>query len=131
MPVLDASVAVAYFSGGEPAERAEERIEAEPRAFHAPHLIDAEVGNALRGLVLKRTIAPEDAKASLDDLVELPIVRCPHTWLLDRAWALRASFSFYDALYLALAQELEVGLLTLDARMARAAAKLAIEVELL
>jgi predicted nucleic acid-binding protein len=131
MPVLDAAVVVAYLSGGEPAERAEERIAAERRALYAPHLIDAEVGHALRAMVLRRSLDPHDAKASLADLAELPILRCPHTWLLDRAWELRGSFSFYDALYLALAQELEVALLTLDARMARAAAKLAVEVELL
>jgi predicted nucleic acid-binding protein len=36
------------------------------------------------------------------------------------AWALRENFSFYDALYVALAQSLSVPLLTGDGRLSRA-----------
>lgn len=131
MPVLDASVLVEYVSNGESADRARERIAANLRALYSPHLIDAEVGHALRSMAARGEIDAVDGQLALVDLADLPIQRYPHTWLLDRAWELRESFSFYDALYLALAQELEIGLLTLDARMARAAAKLSVEAELL
>jgi len=38
----------------------------------------------------------------------------------DRAWDLRENVSFYDGLYVALAEQLEALLLTLDARLAEA-----------
>lgn len=132
MLVLDAAVLVAYFTDrARLGPRATERVTAEHRGLSAPHLIDAEVGSALRRLAAQGGLDPVKAQASLIDLANLPIQRYPHTWLLDRAWELRENFSFYDALYVALAQELEVSLLTLDARLARAAQKVAVEVELL
>ncbi len=45
----------------------------------------------------------------------------PARWpLAERAWTLRHNLSFYDALYVALADRLDVPLLTGDARLARA-----------
>ena len=41
--------------------------------------------------------------------------------LLDRAWQLRHNLSFYDGLYVALAERLGAPLLTLDLRLAKAA----------
>jgi predicted nucleic acid-binding protein len=49
---LDASVLVAYLAGGELAEQARRALLVERRATWAPHLIDAEVGHALRRTVL-------------------------------------------------------------------------------
>lgn len=47
--------------------------------------------------------------------------RYPHTGPLgERAWQLRDRLSFYDALYVALAELLGVPLLTADARLSRA-----------
>jgi len=45
-----------------------------------------------------------------------------HAGLLDRAWQLRHNLSFYDGLYVALAEQLGTPLLTLDARLAKATA---------
>ncbi|HKT82776.1 MAG TPA: type II toxin-antitoxin system VapC family toxin, partial [Solirubrobacterales bacterium] len=86
-----------------------------------PHLVDAEVGHALRGLVAARKASEEDATAALRDLTSLPLRRIVHTGLLDRAWELRHNISFYDALYISLAELLGAPLLTLDVRLARAA----------
>jgi len=47
--------------------------------------------------------------------------RAAHVGLLDRAWALRENVTFYDGLYVALAELLDEPLLTLDARLAAAA----------
>jgi predicted nucleic acid-binding protein len=58
---------------------------------------------------------------ALRDLAALPLRRIAHTGLLDRAWQLRHNFSFYDGLYVALAEVLEVPLITLDGRLAKAA----------
>jgi predicted nucleic acid-binding protein len=133
MPVMDASVLVAYLGEreGEVAERASDLFAADRDELFAPHLVDAEVGDALRRLVAARELDSADAEGALVDLADLPIRRSPHTWLLDSAWRLRSSVSFYDALYLALGQELELTLVTLDARLARTATKLGVEAELL
>jgi predicted nucleic acid-binding protein len=133
MPVIDASVLVAYLGEGEGevAERAGDLLAAEGDELFAPHLVDAEVGHVLGRLVAAGELESADAESALVDLADLPLRRSPHTWLLDSAWRLRSNVSFYDALYLALAQELELTLVTLDARLARAATKLRIDAELL
>ena len=120
MPVLDASVLVVYLAGGELADAAREALLADPRATWAPHLVDAEIGHALRRTVLAGELSDSDARAALDDLADLPIRRAGHRGILGRAWELRSNLTFYDGLYVALAERLELPLLTLDARLARA-----------
>ena len=56
--------------------------------------------------------------------------RIPLAALVDRAWQLRDNVTFYDALYVALAEEAGAPLLTLDARLAKAKG-LRTEVELI
>ena len=131
MPVIDASVVVAYLGEGEQADRADNRIEAEQGRLFAPHLIDAEVGHALRRMVATKRRSEGEAAQALADLADLPLQRTGHVMLLDTAWSFRSSVSFYDALYLALAMELEVDLLTLDARLARAAKDVSVKVEVI
>jgi len=46
--------------------------------------------------------------------------RYEHTLLLDRAWELRHSVSTYDAMYIALAELLDLPLVTCDAALAQA-----------
>ena len=48
MPVVDASVLVELLGQGKHAEAVEERLDAEEHVLWAPHLIDAEIGHALR-----------------------------------------------------------------------------------
>ena len=96
------------------------RILADRGAWWAPHLIDAEVGHVLRRAVVRRELGPEAAQGALFDLARFPLRRAAHVGLLDRAWALRENVSFYDALYVALAERLDEPLLTLDARLASA-----------
>lgn len=120
MPVLDASVLVAYLSGGELAQEAREALFADVRHNWAPHLIDAEAGHALRRVVRAGEMTARAARGALDDLADLPIRRAGHRGLLDRAWELRANVTFYDGLYVALAERLDLPLVTLDARLAAA-----------
>ena len=54
------------------------------------------------------------------DYSGLRIERYPHQHLLSRIWELRDNLTAYDAAYLALAETLEVPLLTRDRRMANA-----------
>jgi predicted nucleic acid-binding protein len=132
MAVVDASVAVTALIRGEYADWAEEQLTAAGtgRSLWAPHLIDAEVGQALRRRVAARKLRDEHASAALSRLIGLPLRRIAHTGLLDRAWDLRHNFSFYDGIYVALAEQLRVPLLTLDGRLAKAAG-VATQVEVL
>jgi predicted nucleic acid-binding protein len=73
----------------------------------------------LRRLVLQGQVRAERALGALDDLGALPILRRDHRPLLRRAFALRDHASFYDALYVALAEELETVVVTLDRSLSR------------
>jgi predicted nucleic acid-binding protein len=120
MAVLDASVLVEYLAGGEHATEARRRILEHSGRLWAPHLIDAEVGHVLRRGVLAGELSQGAARDALDALVDIPLRRAAHRALLHRAWSLRKNVSFYDGLYIALAERLGLPLLTLDARLARA-----------
>jgi predicted nucleic acid-binding protein len=122
MPVVDASVLVALLSGREHVGWAERQLSAAGvhRSLWAPHLIDAEVGHSLRRLVATGKLEQDHAAAALRDLTDLQLRRIVHTGLLDRAWQLRHNLSFYDGLYVSLAEQLNAPLLTLDIRLAKA-----------
>lgn len=120
MAVIDASVVVEYLTDGEHAAQARSRILVDRGRLWAPHLLDAEVGHALRRNVATGGLSARRARAALSDLTDLSIERADHAGLLHRAWALRANLSFYDALYVALAEARDEPLLTLDARLASA-----------
>lgn len=122
MPVIDASVVVTVLAGGEHAGWAERQLSVggARQSLWAPHLIDAEVGHSLRRWVAARRLQADPASAALRDLARLPLRRIAHTDLLDRAWSLRSNLSFYDGLYVALAERLDTPLLTLDNRLAKA-----------
>ncbi len=131
MAVVDASVCTEAFSEGPRVEVARDAISGNRGDLFAPHLIDAEVGHSLRRLNLRGEVSTETVESSLAYLTDLPLTRTPHNMLLGEAWAMRENVSFYDALYLALAKLLGTRLLTFDRRLARAAAKLGVEAELL
>jgi predicted nucleic acid-binding protein len=120
MKVLDASVLVEYLTDGEHGESSRRQIESSRGWLWAPHLVDAEVGHALRGEVRAGEISARAAKAALADLMEMRLQRVSHHLLAERAWELRQNLSFYDALYVALAEVLEAPLVTLDVRLSRA-----------
>lgn len=47
------------------------------------------------------------------------MLRYPSYTLVERVWELRANVSAYDAVYVALAENLDVSLLTADRRLGR------------
>lgn len=88
---------------------------------HAPHLVDAEVGNVLRRQEMAGRITSTVAWTALRALEHLVDHRYPHSGALAQAaWKLRPAVTFYDALYVALASTLGTPLITCDARLARA-----------
>lgn len=91
---------------------------------HAPHLLDAEIGQVLRRHVLRGELHPRRAEQAVGFLADLHIVRYGHLTLLPRALQLRRNLTVYDALYVALAEILEAPLLTRDAGMASSARQL-------
>jgi predicted nucleic acid-binding protein len=80
--------------------------------FHAPHLLDVEIVQALRRLVRTGGVAPERAREAIEDLGLLQILRHPHVDLVGRAWELRDNLTAYDAVYVALAEALDAPLVT-------------------
>lgn len=119
MIVADASLVVELLlNRHEPAGVALRRRIDQGEEVCAPHLLDAEVGQTLRRLMLRRQTTVPRAGASLDLLVNLPIRRYSHGWLLHRAFELRDNVTIYDGLYLALAEALDVPLLTCDSALA-------------
>jgi predicted nucleic acid-binding protein len=128
MPVVDASVIVEFVAFGERRDLAERRLREDDEALWAPHLLDAEVGQALRRAVRHDALDAETAAEALWRLDELPLRRVSHEVLVHYAWELRQNVSFYDGLYVALAEILEEPLITFDARLARAGVSSKIEV---
>ena len=128
MPVVDASVLVELLSDGPFADLAQEQLDDEEQTLWAPHLIDAEVGHALRRSVYLGELSADAAGRALWEVDVLPLERVEHELLIHVAWGLRDNFSFYDALYVALALMLDEPLLTFDARLARTGIELPIEV---
>jgi predicted nucleic acid-binding protein len=86
----------------------------------SPHLVDAEVGQAVRGLVLRGVLDDAAGAAALVDARALVTERYAHTALAVRAWELRDNVSFYDGLYVSLAEVAGLPLVTGDARLATA-----------
>jgi predicted nucleic acid-binding protein len=117
--VVDASVlAVALGADGERGSIARERLRREILA--APELIDLEVLSVFRRHVATGTMTAQRAEAAMVDLIDVPLRRGSHRPLLKRSWELRHNLTSYDACYVALAETLEVTLLTADGRLARA-----------
>jgi predicted nucleic acid-binding protein len=117
--VVDASVlAVALGDDGTDGRRARRRLADETLA--APELIDLEVVSVWRRHVAGKLMTARRASAAVSDLRDLPLRRSSHRPLLERIWELRHSVTPYDAAYVALAEVLKVGLVTADARLARA-----------
>ncbi|MHB1536419.1 MAG: type II toxin-antitoxin system VapC family toxin [Acidimicrobiales bacterium] len=117
--VVDASALGSSLLGTSPGHRSLRRQLAADTC-HAPHLVDAEIGNVLRRHVVRGELPAADAQALLLAAAPLIDYRYEMTGSLGHAaWALRENFSFYDALYVALAQALSVPLLTADRRLSR------------
>jgi len=117
--VVDASVlAVALGDDGPDGRQARRRLTDE--TLTAPELIDLEVASVWRRHVAAKLMTARRAGAAVSDLEDLPVRRCSHRPLLARIWALRNAVNPYDAAYVALAEVLDLVLVTADARLARA-----------
>lgn len=118
MIVVDASVVIdLLLDRGPDSRRIASLIAGEQLA--APHLLDAEIGHAVRRSVLHGRLPAALALAALDDLTRLRLARHSHTVLLARAFELRDNTTMYDALYLTLAELLGATFVTRDKALAQ------------
>lgn len=117
--VVDASaLAYALIGSGEGAAALRSRLAVAD--CHAPHLIDAELGNVLRKRMRAGDITDGHARTILAAAPDVTDYRYPHAGRLSQlAWSWRDNMSFYDALYVALAVQLDVTLMTGDRRLSR------------
>lgn len=122
--VTDASALLEYLLRTERSAPVQAAVTASDTDVHVPALCDVEVVAALRRALLARSLTEPRAREALTHYRALPLTRHGHEPLLDRALALRHNFSAYDAVYVALAEELRAELVTADAALARSARKL-------
>jgi predicted nucleic acid-binding protein len=117
--VVDASVVVtALADDGDDGDAARDRLRGE--RLVAPHLIDLEVTSAWRRLAARGDLDDRRVALALADLRSLRVDRVPHLPLVERCWELREHLTVCDAVYVALAEIMDVILLTADARLAGA-----------
>lgn len=89
-------------------------------ALAAPHHMPIEAANILRRASLAGDITPDTAALAHGDLLALRVELFPYAPLAERCWQLRESVTTYDAVYVSLAEQLDVPLATLDQRLATA-----------
>lgn len=115
MIVVDASAAVSALvhDGAARALLSEDDI-------HVPHLIDSEIVDTFRKLLLRGVVSEQIAAAAITTWGELGLARYPAAGLSGRIWELRSNLSAYDGAYVALAETLGCRLVTADRRLATA-----------
>ena len=119
MIVIDATVlVVALADDGPDGDLVRDRLRRE--SLTAPDLVDLEVVSVLRRLHRAGGLDARRGTLAVRDLHDLPFDRVPHRALVQRCWELRGNFTAYDAAYVALAEALDVPLMTADQRLASA-----------
>ncbi len=126
--VVDASVGIKLFVAEELSETVREFVFerlADPKALiHVPDLFYIECANILWKKALRSEFPQCYALESIADLKHLGVQATPTTELVERAleMALEFNISAYDACYSALAETMDVPLVTFDMRLLRALA---------
>ena len=120
MIVADAS-AIAELLLARPRAEAIRNALAKHTEIHVPEHFHVEVLSVLRRYSIRGELSELRASEAQAALRDLRTLSYPVIELVDAIWALREALTTYDAAYLALAQRLDVGLITLDGGLARAA----------
>jgi predicted nucleic acid-binding protein len=98
-----------------------------------PDLFYLECGNTLRRSLLRRVLSETEVRERVREVLFLEFEVVPTRAVLERAFALAAEhrISFFDACYVAVAEQYRAPLVTADARLQRALAGTRHRVELL
>jgi len=115
--VVDASALVDLYLGSEVAPAIVTRVHGE--ALHAPVTVDAEILHSLRRHLLSGSVDEALAERAIVSHRSLVITRHPIAPLVQRMWAMRQNVTAYDAGYVALAESLNLTLITRDRRLSR------------
>jgi predicted nucleic acid-binding protein len=129
MVVVDSSALLSALAVDQPDKTLVQRF-ATVRELHAPELMDVELLHSLRRLMSIGALSEERAQQVREDVAALRIRRYPHGPLADRAWELRDRLTPSDAMFVALAEVLEMPLVTCDPYLAATSAHGA-EIELI
>ena len=117
--VVDASVLSEVITAGPLAQEAA-AVLAESEDHAAPEVVDVEVTGLIRHDAHRRVLDATRSQWALDQLRDWPGDRVPHRPFIGRVWQLRDNVRTTDAFYIALAEALDVPLVTLDQRLQRA-----------
>jgi predicted nucleic acid-binding protein len=120
--VIDTSAVVDYLLGAGAARQVQTLMQHEGE-LAAPDLLVFEVLAVLRRETLRGALAENRAAGAVTDLGDLPIELYPCLPLRRRAWALRRNLTTADALFIALAEQLDEPLATKDGALANEAHK--------
>jgi predicted nucleic acid-binding protein len=117
--VVDASLLVAATSdAGAEGKWAEDVVRA--GNLVAPPLALVEATNILRRFEIEGRLGRMEASAAARDLLLFEIELVPFAPFAERIWELRANVTSYDAWYVAVAEQCDLPLATLDRRLAKA-----------
>jgi predicted nucleic acid-binding protein len=135
--VVDASVVIKFYLAEQDSDLAAELLEGGAGTVAAertaPDLLYLECGNILWQRVRRRALAAPDARAKPTELLALDLTIWDANGLVERALdlALLHDVSVYDGSYLALAELLDIPLVTADEALERKAAGAGVEIVLL
>jgi predicted nucleic acid-binding protein len=93
------------------------------KGLAAPELLPFDVADVLRRLGLSGRLAADSAVLAHGDLLNLDVQLWPCAAVATDAFRLRRGLTVYGSAYVALAAQLDVPLVTLDRRLARAASR--------
>lgn len=115
--VVDASVAAKWVVEEEHSTKATLLLEWD--ACHAPDHWLAEAISVLWSKVFRGDLTARDAGERMTVLLRAPVVAAPLVPLLPRAFAISVAreITIYDSLYVALAEQLDIPLVTADERL--------------
>ena len=117
MTVIDTSGVVDYLLGLGSAGQVRGLIEKEGE-LAAPDLLVFEVIAVLRREALRGSLVEHRAAAAVEDLGDVPVELFPSLSLRARAWSLHRNLTVADALFVALAEQLQEPLATKDRSLA-------------
>ena len=118
MIVVDAGVVFDYLIHTDDSAGIERRFQIEDFDLHAPSHLPVELLSVFRRHVLLPS-AKHDDEDVVRDILIFPVEIHSHEYLVSRIWELRHNITPFDAAYVALAEVLDVPLLTRDRKLAK------------